>query len=75
MKKNFLSLFLCIFVALFLAANALASHRFAFTVQKGAADPLPSVPCYVFSEGGAYLGLRASTDSAGRVSFDLADGV
>ncbi|MFH2064494.1 MAG: putative Ig domain-containing protein [Pseudomonadota bacterium] len=46
----------------------------SFSVQKGASDPLVGVNCYVFSEAGSYLNLNATTDSAGLVSFNLADG-
>jgi len=47
---------------------------FELTVLKGASDPMVGVNCYVFSESGSYLGLYASTDSGGLVSFSLADG-
>jgi RHS repeat-associated protein len=48
---------------------------FTLTVLKGAANPLVSVKCYVFSEGGSYLGMSATTDTNGQVSFALADGI
>ena len=45
---------------------------FILTVLKGENQPLPGAKCYVFSEGGAYLGLSATTDVDGQISFDLA---
>ena len=47
---------------------------FTLTVKKNAADPLAGVPCYVFSETGVYLGQSGTTDAAGGVEFNLADG-
>jgi hypothetical protein len=47
---------------------------FSLTVLKGVADPLVGANCYVFSEGGSYLGMSAATDGNGQVSFALADG-
>jgi hypothetical protein len=44
------------------------------TVEKAAGQPLADVPVYVFTAGGAYLGMTAHTDGQGQVSFDLADG-
>jgi len=44
------------------------------TVLKGVAEPLVGVSCYVFSAEGTYLGISATTNSSGQVSFDLADG-
>jgi len=46
----------------------------AFTVLKGPGVPLTGINCYVFSEGGSYLGMNNATDAAGLVSFNLADG-
>jgi hypothetical protein len=47
---------------------------FTLTVLKGEVDPLAGVNCYLFSEGGSYLGLYKTTNSEGRVSFDLSEG-
>ena len=47
---------------------------FIFTVLKGESDPLVGVKCYVFSEGGAYLGIHSTTDENGQVIFDLSEG-
>jgi len=47
---------------------------FTVTVLKGTDNPLMGTNCYVFSEGGSYLGLFGATDSEGDVTFDLADG-
>ena len=47
---------------------------FVFTLLKGANDPLTGVPCYVFSEAGAYIGLSGTTDVNGQASFDLSLG-
>jgi len=47
---------------------------FTFTVLKSATEPLFGVKCYLFSEGGSYLGISGATDSNGVVSFDLSDG-
>jgi hypothetical protein len=47
---------------------------FAFTVLKSGNEPLEGSKCYVFSEQGAYLGMRGATNSDGQVFFDLADG-
>ena len=47
---------------------------FTLTVLKAAAEPLVGVNCYVFSEGGFYLGMFGATNSDGQVFFDLADG-
>ncbi|MBW2344541.1 MAG: carboxypeptidase regulatory-like domain-containing protein, partial [Deltaproteobacteria bacterium] len=47
---------------------------FTLTVLKGVADPLVGANCYVFSEGGSYFGMSATTDGNGQVSFALADG-
>jgi RHS repeat-associated protein len=75
--KKIIPILFCVISALFLASNALAdtpSNEFTFTVQRGAADPLAGVKCYVFNQAGSYLGLSASTDSSGTVSFNLAAG-
>ncbi|MCD4715198.1 MAG: carboxypeptidase-like regulatory domain-containing protein, partial [Desulfobacterales bacterium] len=47
---------------------------FTLTVLKGAANPLVGANCYVFSEAGSYLGMSATTDGIGQVTFALADG-
>jgi len=47
---------------------------FTLTVLRGAAEPLVGVNCYVFSEGGSYLGLFGATNRGGEVFFELADG-
>ena len=47
---------------------------FTLTVLKGDSDPLVGVKCYVFSEGGAYLGIHSTTDENGQVVFDLSEG-
>jgi len=47
---------------------------FTLTVLKGENQPLADAKCYVFSEGGAYLGLSATTAADGQVLFDLTDG-
>jgi RHS repeat-associated protein len=47
---------------------------FDLIVQKDNGEALSGVPVYVFSTSGAYLGVSATTDDAGLVSFDLADG-
>ncbi len=47
---------------------------FTFTVIKSGTEPLFGVKCYVFSEGGSYLGISGATDNDGVVSFDLSDG-
>ncbi len=47
---------------------------FTLTIIKGAAEPLVGVKCYVFNEGGTYLGMFGATNSNGDVAFDLADG-
>lgn len=47
---------------------------FVFTLLKGANDPLTGVPCYVFSEAGAYIGSSGTTDVSGQTSFDLTSG-
>ncbi|MCJ7500117.1 DUF6531 domain-containing protein, partial [bacterium] len=47
---------------------------FTFTVLKGESDPLVGVKCYVFSEGGAYLGIHSTTGENGQVVFDLSEG-
>jgi len=38
---------------------------------QGGREPLPSVPVYLFTAGGSYLGRSAVTDAVGQVSFDL----
>jgi hypothetical protein len=48
--------------------------NFALTVLQGAGEPLASVPCYVFSSSGAYLGISGVTNSGGEVSFLLSSG-
>ncbi len=53
---------------------ATGGGAFALTVLKDAAQPLAGVPCYVFSESGAYLGMSGTTDADGNVAFTLADG-
>ena len=47
---------------------------FTLTVLKASDDPLTGINCYVFSEGGSYLGMSAVTDANGQVYFGLADG-
>jgi hypothetical protein len=43
---------------------------FSLTVQKESTAALAGIPVYVFSTSGAYLGLTATTDADGQVSFD-----
>ena len=47
---------------------------FAFTVKRSETEPLSGLSCYVFNGAGSYLGLSASSDSSGTVSFNLANG-
>ncbi|MBT8363414.1 MAG: hypothetical protein KJP23_01830, partial [Deltaproteobacteria bacterium] len=47
---------------------------FALTVWQSDTDPLAGINCYVFSEGGSYLGLKGATGAAGQAFFDLANG-
>jgi hypothetical protein len=47
---------------------------FVLTVGKDGAEPLAGLKCYVFDDGGRYLGLWGATDSQGEAAFDLADG-
>jgi ribosomal protein L30E len=47
---------------------------FSLTVQKESTAALAGIPVYVFSTSGAYLGLTATTDADGQVSFTMADG-
>jgi len=49
--------------------------NFLLTVLKGETDPLIGVNCYVFNEAGSYLGMSATTNNSGQVSFALADGI
>lgn len=44
------------------------------TVLKGANDPIQNVKCYLFSGTGSYLGENATTDTQGKVTFNLSDG-
>jgi YD repeat-containing protein len=46
---------------------------FALTIDRGP-EPLTAVRTYAFTSGGSYLGLSGTSDTAGRVSFPLADG-
>ncbi|MBN2439235.1 MAG: hypothetical protein JXL20_11630 [Deltaproteobacteria bacterium] len=46
---------------------------FTLTVLKGASDPLTGVNCYVFNEGGSYLGLSGATNGSGQVTFNLSN--
>ena len=47
---------------------------FTVTVDNADGAPFTGVKCYVFNDSGNYIGLCGSTDSDGRVSFDLSDG-
>jgi hypothetical protein len=47
---------------------------FVFKALESASEPLFGAKCYVFTEGGSYLGMLGATDISGQVSFDLADG-
>ena len=47
---------------------------FTFTTLKSETDPLVGVKCYVFSEGGSYLGMSGVSGSNGTAGFDLSDG-
>jgi hypothetical protein len=47
---------------------------FTLAVEKDSGIPLVDVPVYVFTSSGSYLGINATTDAAGEVTFDLADG-
>ena len=41
------------------------------SMYEGADLPLEGVPVYVFTEGGAYMNLNATTDAGGTVTFNL----
>jgi YD repeat-containing protein len=47
---------------------------FTLTLLKGASDPLTGVNCYVFNEGGSYLGFFGATNGSGQVAFNLSNG-
>jgi RHS repeat-associated protein len=47
--------------------------EFLLTVDTGS-GPLAGVKVYVFSAGGSYLGISATTDASGQVSFALSQG-
>jgi hypothetical protein len=47
---------------------------FTLKVMKGDAEPLAGVKCYLFNQGGKYLGVSGVTGDNGAVSFELADG-
>jgi len=47
---------------------------FTLSVLKDASSPLTGANCYLFNEAGSYLGIGRSTDSNGRVSFNLSNG-
>ncbi len=44
------------------------------TVQTGDGTPLAGINAYVFSDGGAYLGLKGATSEDGTTGFELAGG-
>jgi len=44
------------------------------TVDKGEGTPIPSVPAYLFSSPGSYLGLYENTDDLGKASFVVSAG-
>lgn len=44
------------------------------TLRKNTTESLENVTCYVFTETGTFIGLFATTDSTGTVTFDLSDG-
>ncbi|MEW6487379.1 MAG: chitobiase/beta-hexosaminidase C-terminal domain-containing protein [Thermodesulfobacteriota bacterium] len=63
-----------------LAVGAGAANAFAVvtgggvlttTVDSGDGTPVAGANVYLFSAGGSYLGLSRTTDTAGRVSFDV----
>jgi len=47
---------------------------FDLSVLADVNTPLTGVDCYVFNDSGVYLGMSSTTNNAGQVSFDLADG-
>lgn len=47
---------------------------FQVTLQKGADDPMAGIKTYLFSEGGAYLGLSQVSDESGIVAYDVPEG-
>ncbi|MEJ2046914.1 MAG: hypothetical protein P8X92_02245, partial [Dehalococcoidia bacterium] len=53
---------------------ATGGGSFTLRVLRGADGPLTGVNCYVFNEGGSYLGISGITNSEGEVSFELAKG-
>lgn len=53
---------------------ATGGGSFTLRVLKSTDAPLVGVNCYVFNEGGSYLGNSGITNSEGEVSFELANG-
>ncbi len=47
---------------------------FVLTLLKNAQTPLAGIKCYVFNGSGSYLGLNATSDTEGRLSFQLPTG-
>jgi len=47
---------------------------FTLTVLEDQSIPLENVPCYLFTDSGAYLGKKEVTNSQGEANFNLADG-
>ncbi len=48
---------------------------FSLTIKQSDTEPLSGLRCYAFNGAGSYLGLNATSDTAGIVAFDLSDGV
>jgi hypothetical protein len=47
---------------------------FSVFVLKETGDPRPGLTCYAYTASGSYLGMKGTTDTSGKVSFDLAAG-
>ncbi|MGD9106548.1 MAG: DUF6531 domain-containing protein, partial [Desulfobacterales bacterium] len=53
---------------------AAAEKILQVTIEKSAQNPIVEIPVYLFNEGGSYLGQHQTTDSEGKVEFNLSEG-
>ena len=56
------------------AICAAANGILQVTIEKSAQSPMAGIPVYLFTENGSYLGQHQTTDSQGKVAFNLAEG-
>ncbi len=74
-KLFYVFVLVCVFFLGHFSLSPAQANPFTLTLTKTEMKPLVGVKCYVFSDRGSYLGISGTSDSAGVVSFNLADGL